>query len=136
MHINPYLNFSGSCEEAFTFYAKALGGKIAVMMTFQDSPMAQQMPEAWRKKIMHARLVAGDAVLMGSDAPPDRYKTPQGFSVSLNVTTAAEADRIWSALSEGATIIMPIQKTFWALRFGMLNDRFGIPWMINCEEHA
>jgi PhnB protein len=83
---------------------------------------------------MHASLSVDDAVLMGSDAPPDRYEKPQGFSVSLVLKDVAKSEQMFHALAEGGTVRMPIQKTFWAARFGMLVDKFGIPWMINCEE--
>jgi PhnB protein len=82
---------------------------------------------------MHARLVVGDKVLMGSDAPPDRYDAPKGFSVSLSVDDEVEAERIFHALAQDGTVQMQLQETFWAVRFGMLIDRFGIPWMVNCE---
>ena len=133
MQINPYLNFSGQCEEAFKFYAQCLGGKIDMMMTFAGTPMAEHAPKEWQSKIMHASLRVGDAVLMASDAPPDRYEKPQGFSVSLGIAGVEEAERAFHALAEGGAVHMPIQQTFWAARFGMLVDKFGIPWMINCE---
>jgi PhnB protein len=134
MQLNPYLMFNGTCEEAFKFYERALGGKIHAMLSHEGSPMEQQVPPEWRKKIMHARMTVGDEVLMGSDCPPDRYEPMKGFSVTLSVDDPGEADRIFNALSPGATIGMPIQETFWARRFGMLVDRFGTPWMINCEK--
>lgn len=135
MQLNPYLYFTGQCQEAFKFYEKLLGGRIEVMMTHEGTPAASQIPTEWQKKILHARMSVGDQVLMASDAPPGRQAKPQGFSVSLSVDDPAEADRIYDALAEGATAItMPIQETFWARRFGMLTDRFGIPWMINCEK--
>ncbi len=133
MQLNPYLLFNGQCEAAFKFYARCLGGKIEMAMTHGESPMADQVPPEWRSKIMHARMAAGDMVLMGSDAPPDRYEKPQGFSVSLSVDSPAAAERIFRALEESGTVRMPLQETFWALRFGMVTDRFGIPWMVNCE---
>ena len=85
---------------------------------------------------MHARLIIGDEVLMGSDAPPDRYEPMKGITVTLGVDEPADAERIFSALAEGGTVQMPIQQTFWAVRFGMLTDRFGTPWMINCEQRT
>jgi PhnB protein len=133
MQVNPYLTFNGQCEAAFKFYAQCLGGKIEAMMTHGDSPMANQVSSEWHKKILHARLMVGDKILMGSDAPPERYENPQGFSVSLGIDDPAAAERIFHALAENGTVTMPIQQTFWALRFGMLVDRFGIPWMVNCE---
>jgi PhnB protein len=136
MQLNPYLNFNGNCAAAFRFYEKCFGGKIAMMMTFAESPMAEQVPAAHRDKVMHARMTIGNLVLMGSDAPPDRYEPMKGFSVSLGVDTAAEAEKIFKALSEKANVTMPIQQTFWAERFGALVDQFGTPWMINCEGQA
>jgi len=133
LQLNPYLNFNGNCAEAFKFYEKALGGKNFMSHTFGGSPMAGQLPPDAADKIMHARMDVGNNTLMGSDGIGDRYKTPVGMAVSLSIDDPAEADRIFQALSEGAKIEMPIQKTFWAERFGMLTDRFGIPWMINCE---
>jgi PhnB protein len=136
MQLNPYLNFNGNCATAFKFYEKCLGGKIAMMMTFAESPMAEQVPAALRDKVMHARMTIGDQVLMGSDAPPDRYDPMKGFSVSLSVDNAADAEKIFNALAANGTVQMPIQKTFWAERFGALVDQFGTPWMINCEGAA
>jgi PhnB protein len=133
LQLNPYLNFNGNCAEAFQFYEKALGGKNFMSHTFGGSPMASHVPPDAAGKIMHARMDVGDSTLMGSDGIGDRYKTPAGMAVSLSTEDPAEADRIFQALSDGAKIEMPIQKTFWAERFGMLTDRFGIPWMINCE---
>ena len=132
MHIENYLNFNGQCEEAFKFYAQALGGKIEMMMTHEESPMADQAPPELAKKIMHARLVAGGAVLMGADCPHDHYQPPRGFCVSLAVEDPKDAERLFAALSAGGKIQMPIQQTFWSPKFGMFTDRFGIPWMVNC----
>src|SRR6202142_4394798 len=115
MQINPYLFFNGKCEAAFRFYEKTLGGKVVAVMTYGDAPDPTQTPPDQRKQIMHARMTVGDMVLMGSDAPPDRFNKPQGFSVSLGIKEPAEADRIFAGLSQGgATVIMPIAETFWA----------------------
>jgi PhnB protein len=133
--LNPYLTFDGRCRDAFELYARVLRGKIEAIFTHAESPMADQAPPAWRDKVMHARLVAGDQVLMGSDAT-ERYERPAGFSVTIGVGEPAEAERIFRELSEGGTVGMPMQQTFWALRFGTLTDRFGIPWMVNCEAPA
>jgi PhnB protein len=132
MKLNPHLAFNGQCEAAFKFYERRLGGKITVMMTYRDSPMADQMPPAWRGKIVHATVTLGDYRLTGGDVPPESYQKPQGFSVLLNLDDAAQADRIFTALAEKGVVEMPIQKTFWALRFGMLVDQFGTPWLIQC----
>jgi PhnB protein len=135
MKLNPYLSFNDECEAAFKFYEQCLGGKID-MMTYGDSPMAEQTPPEKLDKIMHVSLKVGDTVLMGSDAPPGYFEKPQGFSVSLLFTDPVEAERIFYALAENGTVQMPIQETFWSPRFGMLIDRFGTPWMINCEPAA
>ena len=136
MQLNAYLTFNGQCEAAFKFYEKCFGGKIVFMQTHGESPMAGQVPPDWRDKIIHATLHVGGAVLMGSDAPPPRYEKPQGIAVSLRVSDPADADRMFNALAENGTVQMPIQKTFWSVRFGMLVDRFGIPWMVNCDQPA
>ncbi len=136
MKLNPYLSFNDECEAAFKFYEQCLGGKIDAMMTFGESPMAEQTPPEKLNKIMHASLIVGNTVLMGSDAPPQFFEKPQGFSVSLIFDDVAEAERIFNALAEHGTVQMPIQETFWADRFGMLVDRFGTPWMINCDRAA
>jgi PhnB protein len=134
--VNAYLMFNGQCEEAFKFYEKCLGGKIEMMMTHKDSPMAEQLPAEWRNKIMHVRMTVGTTVLMGSDAPPNHYEKPNGFSMSIGVKDPAEAERVFNELSQNGKVQMPLQKTFWAVKFGMLVDRFDIPWMINCEQPA
>jgi PhnB protein len=134
MKINPYLNFKGQCEEAFKFYERVLGGKITFMMTWGESPMADQCPAESRNKIMHATLEVGDQTLMGADGPPEQYQNPQGISVALHFKDAPEGERVFQALSENGNVLMPYQKTFWAPGFGMCIDRFGIPWMVNCEQ--
>ena len=137
MQLNPYLSFNGQCEAAFKFYAEVLGGNIAMMMSFAESPGCDGMAPQALDKIMHARLVIGDDLLMGTDATPD-YPHPgiNGAHVTINVGEPAEADRIFAALAEGGKVELPIQETFWARRFGMLTDRFGTPWMVNCEKTA
>lgn len=136
MQMNPYLNFNGQCEAAFKFYEQCLGGKIVAMHTFAEMPGTNPGCADLGHQIMHARLQVGDAVLMGSDCPPQYFQEAGGMSVSLMVDDPARADRIFHALAEGGTVRMPIQETFWATRFGMLVDRFGTPWMINCEKAA
>jgi len=134
VQITPYLMFNGNCAEAFKFYEKVLRGKIVMSMTHGDSPAAEHVPAEMQDKVIHVRLVAGGAVLMGSDSPPEYYAKPQGQYVSLIVDSAEEAERIYEAFSEGAAVTMPLEETFWALRFAMLTDKFGSKWMINCEK--
>jgi PhnB protein len=136
MQMNPYLFFDGQCEAAFKFYEKALGGKIEAMMTHEGTPAAEHVPAEWRSKIIHARMTLGGQLLMASDAPPEQQQKPQGFSLNLGTNDPAEAERLFRVLSEGGKITMPIAETFWAHRFGMLVDRFGIAWMVNCEKAA
>jgi PhnB protein len=135
MKLSPYISFDGRCEEAFHFYEKCLGATIAGIHRYEGSPMAGQVPAEWGQKVMHSTLMLdGTAVMMGSDSTPDRYKTPQGFSMSVSVIDPLEAESIFHALAEGGTVTMPIQETFWTLRFGMLVDRFGVGWMVNCDQ--
>jgi PhnB protein len=136
MKWNPYVTFSGNCDEAFKYYERVLGGKIVALVRFADMPpdAQAQTPPDYKSLILHARLVVGDNVLMGSDAPPGRFEKPQGMSVSIQVDDPREAERIFAALSDNGRVTMPLQQTFWAVRFGMLVDRFGIPWMVNCEQ--
>jgi PhnB protein len=133
MQLNSYLTFNGQCETAFRFYEQSLGGKIEAMITHAGTPAEAHVPPEWRDKIMHARLNVGNGTVMGSDAPADRYEAPKGSWVQIAIGDPLEAERIFQALAENGTVKMPMQKTFWAASFGMLVDRFGIPWMINCE---
>lgn len=135
MQLNPYLTFDGQCEAAFRFYAQCLGGEIAALSTFGETPACDHVPPEFHDKIMHARLLLGDQVLMGSDTTPAHpYEGIKGCAIALNVATTAEAERIFHALAAAGTVQMPLGETFWATRFGMLVDRFGVSWMINCEQ--
>ena len=133
MQMSPYLSFKGDCEEAFKFYEQSLGGRPGELFRYGGTPMAEQAPAEWADKIMHGSLTIGDQVLMGADMPPGQYEEPKGISLSLHIKSAADAERTFNDLAKDGTIVMPLEKTFWAARFGMLVDRFGIPWMINCE---
>jgi PhnB protein len=130
--LNPYLFYDSNCEAAFKFYEKTLGGKIEVMLRNEEGPPEMASPPERKHKIMHARMTIGGQVLMASDAPPDHFHKPQGFSVSLTFTDPAEAERKFKALSEGGSVNMPFGKTFFSQGFGMCSDQFGIPWMVNC----
>ena len=133
MQLVPYLNFNGNCAEAFRFYERVLGGKIEVLLTHADSPVAAQVPPEWKDRVLHARLVVGDQVLLASDAPPEKYAPTRGIYAFAGVDTPEEAERIFAALAGGGTITMPFGPTFWASAFGMCVDRFGIGWMVNCS---
>ncbi len=132
MQINAYLVFNGTCEEAFKFYAQCLRAELPMLKRFGDTPGCEGMPPMQRDKIMHVRLQAGEQVLMGSDNHPGHpYDGIKGCSIALSVDQVEEADRIFGELAQGGTVVMPMQETFWAKRFGMLTDRFGVPWMVN-----
>ena len=136
MQLNPYLTFNGNCEAAFKFYEQTLGGKITMMLTHKNAPSAEHVPADWHDKIMHARLELGDRVLMGSDHPPAHFTEMKGFSAQLEIADEDEVARIFQALSVNGKVTMPFGPTFWAHRFGMLTDQFGVPWMINCGRGA
>ena len=136
LQLNPYLTFNGTCEAAFKLYAQCLGGKIQYIATYESRPEAYPVPTEWRQKILHATLIVGDQILNGADALPDQYQKPQGFRLTLGLKDQAEAERIFKALAENGTVEMALQETFWAVRFGVLVDQFGIPWTINCERPA
>ncbi len=134
MHTCAHLHFKGNCREAFRFYAEVLGGRIVLAMTYGESPAAPQTPPELRDQIIHARVDFGGQFLLGCDTPSDRYQAPQGFNVMVAVEQPADAERIFTALADNGTMTMPCQETFWAQRFGMCTDRFGIPWMVNCAK--
>jgi PhnB protein len=134
MQLNSYLHFNGQCEEAFKFYEKCLGGKIDATFPYEGTPGSESMNPEWRAKIVHARMTVGGQVLMGMDAPPPRYQKPQGFNVNIGIKTFAEGKKVFEALAENGNVVMAFGPTFWAAGFGMVVDRFGIPWMINCEK--
>lgn len=135
MQIVPYLIFNGNCREAFSCYHQHLGGTLEAMLPFGDSPECGDIPVGWKDKIMHARLVVGSFALMASDNHPAYpYEGIKGCSISLNVDSKAEAERLFNALAEGGSVQMPLGPTFWAASFGMFTDRFGVAWMVNCEQ--
>ena len=136
MKLNTYLSFDGTCREAFEFYEKTLAGKITFMQTIGESQMASSTPADAHGRIMHASLQIGDQVLQGADAPPGLFSRPAGFCVSAQFDDAAEGERVFSTLAENGTVQMEFQETFWAKGFGMLIDRFGIPWIVNAGEAA
>ena len=134
MKLATYLTFDGKARDAFEFYARCLGGKVGMSMTYGESPMGEQTPPEQKNRLLHVSLQVGDQILYGSDAPPPYFSQPQGFSVSVSIHDPAEAERVFGALSENGNVKMPIQETFWATRFGMLVDQYGTPWMVNCEK--
>jgi PhnB protein len=130
--LDAYLVFDGNCAEAMRYYERTLGGKLEVLITHAESPIAAQTPPASANRIMHARLALHGRTLMASDSMVGHpYEGMKGFSLSLIYPTVAEAQKAFNALADGGRITMPMQKTFWADAFGMLTDRFGTPWMVN-----
>ena len=136
MTLNPCINlsFDGQCEAAFKFYERCLNGKITFMLRWGESPMAKDAPEEGKEKIFHARLVIGDTDLLGADALPGTYEPARGFSILLSLNDAVDTESLFNALAENGTVRMPLQATFWAHRFAVVTDQFGIPWTINCEK--
>jgi PhnB protein len=134
LFVQPYLFFNGSCEEAIEFYRKALGAEVEMMMRFKESPEPLPpgaVPPGFENKIMHSCFRIGKTTVMASDGDSTDKPSFQGFSLSLSVPNEAEADRAFNALADGGQVKMPLAKTFWSPRFGMLEDRFGIGWMIS-----
>jgi len=136
MEVTPHLTFCGRCEEAFRFYERALGGKIVTMLTYGNSPLADQVPEEWRGKILHASLTVAGGALAGADVLPEQYRRPQGFYVLLGIDQPTDAERVFGSLAEDGAVGMPPQQTFWSTRFGVVVDRFGIPWEVSCGQVA
>lgn len=131
----PYLGFNGNCAGAVRFYERVLDGKLEVLMSGADSPVAAQMPKEFADRIMHARLaLPGGGVLYAGDAPAHMpYEGIKGVSITLNYDSTAQAQKVFDALAAGGTVTMPMQPAFWAKAWGMLIDRFGTPWIVNGE---
>lgn len=134
MQLNTYVHYKGDCDAAFKFYEQVLGARIEMRQTYGDSPAGAQTPADMKDRIIHARIRIGDTILMGSDAPAERYSPPAGFSLTLGLKTIEEAEKTFAALSAGGQVHMPLMESFFAHRFGMLADKFGMPWMIICEK--
>ena len=130
MAMTAHLSFSGQCREAFSFYAQLFGGELK-MLTYGDTPMAKEVPDDWGEKIVHGALSFDGSELAGSDVQLEHYRRPQGFSVLVDVEGVENAHRIFTALADEGSVTMPMQETFWSPAFGVLVDRFGIPWEIN-----
>ena len=133
MKVEPYLFFDGRCDEALEFYKSALGAEVTMLMRFKDSPEPPKpgmVPPGSENKVMHATFRVGDSVVMASDGSCQGKPSFQGFSLSLSARDAAEADRLFAALANGGQVHMPLSKTFFSPRFGMVADRFGVLWMV------
>ena len=132
--VQPYLFFNGSCEQAVEFYRKSIGAEVEMMMRYKESPEPPppgMVPPGFENKIMHTSFRVGETTLMASDGCSAEKANFQGFSLSLAVANEAEADRVFGALADGGQVRMPLTKTFWSPRFGMVEDRFGVGWMIS-----
>jgi PhnB protein len=137
MKLNPYLVFDGQCKEAMSFYSEGLGLPLAGMFSFGESPMADQTPADQHNRIMHACIaLEGGGMLMASDGRPGEPATHDGFSISIHPEDTTRAEELFNALSEGGAVIMPLTETFWAERFGMFTDKFGVGWMINVAKQG
>jgi PhnB protein len=130
MKVDTYLNFGGNCKKAFTFYEKNLGGKILMMRTYAELPPSVDMAQRPQHEIMHARIRIGGSEVMASDAPRDRFEPMRSAYLSLTAGSDSEAERVHAVLAEGGQVFMPMQETFFASRFSMLRDKFGVLWMI------
>jgi PhnB protein len=133
MQVQPYLNFNGRCEEALAFYGKALGAKIEMVMHFKDSPDPAMVSPGSENKVMHSSFRVGDAIVLASDGQCQGETNFQGISLTLTVPNEAEAEQRFGALSDGGQVQMPLTKTFFSPRFGMVADRFGVTWMVLVE---
>jgi PhnB protein len=130
MQVQPYLFFDGRCEEALEFYKRALGAEVQMLMRFKDNPEPQANPTGAGDKIMHTSFRIGDSTVMASDGRCQGQPSFQGFALSLTASDDAAAERLFAALEDGGQVQMPLAKTFFSSRFGMVADRFGVPWMI------
>lgn len=135
MQIEPYLFFDGNCETALQFYSQCLGGSIVALHRYEGSPMEAQLPEAWKSKVMHATLEAEGHRFMASDRMPGQpFGGHAGFSMSVNIPKdPVRGEKVFKALAAGGMVTMPFATTFWGAHFGMLVDKFGVGWMVNCD---
>jgi PhnB protein len=132
MKLFPYLNFKGNCEEALNFYKDALDGEILQMGRYSDSPVNTN--EEFKNKIVHGRLKFGDALIMASDSMRDANDFNDSISLSVECETGDQLESVFTKMSEGGKVTMPLQDQFWGAKFGMLTDKFGVHWMFNCEK--
>jgi len=133
MDITPHLTFPGNCEEAMAFYAEVFGGHVEFIQKTKDSPMAGKMGEGNEEKVLHARLRLGERTLMASDAMGLPYEPPRGIMVQTSFEDPEKARRVFHRLAKHGETVMEFAPTFWSAGFGMCRDRFGIPWMVNCD---
>jgi PhnB protein len=130
MHVQPYLDFNGRCDEALEFYKKAIGAKVGMLMRFKDAPDKSMITPGSENKVMHSQFQVGDTIVMASDGRNSGKPNFQGIMLSISANTEAEADKIFNGLAEGGQVQMPLGKTFFAPRFGIVADKFGVGWMV------
>jgi PhnB protein len=130
MHVQPYLDFNGRCDEALEFYKKAIGAKVGMLMRFKDAPDKSMITPGSENKVMHSQFQVGDTIVMASDGRNSGKPNFQGIMLSISANTEAETDKIFNGLAEGGEVRMPLGKTFFSPRFGMVADKFGVGWMV------
>ena len=133
MSVQPYLFFNGRCEEALEFYRSAVGAEVEMLSRFKDAPEPGMTQPGMENKVMHASFRIGETILMASDGRCDGQLRFEGFSLSIVVSDEQKAESIFKALADGGKVTMPLEKTFWAPKFGMLEDRFGVGWMVSVQ---
>jgi PhnB protein len=133
MSLTTQVNFNGNCREALQFYAATFGGGDVFLLTWDASPMAAQAPSGWEDKILYGRVSVDGSELLGGDALPGGYLKPQGMTLHYSPKTVADAQRIFAVLAEGGSVVLPLQETFWSKAYGIVTDRFSVPWELNCE---
>ena len=133
MQLFPYLNYGGTCEQAFRFYEQHLGGRVTMLMRHKDTPGGSQLPAEWGDKVLHAHMTLAGSDLSGADIPLDRFEPMRSAYLTLSLDSPEEVERVFALLSEGGQVFMPMAETFFATRFAMLRDRFGTSWMLMHE---
>jgi PhnB protein len=130
------LTFPGTCADAFRFYERVLDGKRLALFTYRESPTAADVPPEWRDKIVHAGITIGGEQLAGADVPTADYVRPRGFFLLVSVDDRAAAERVFTALADGGVVQMPLERTFWSPAFGVVVDRFGVPWEVSAAQEV
>lgn len=135
MKVQAYITFGGRCEEALEFYTKSIGAEVTGLMRWKESPEADMKgPPGWEEKVMNAAFRIGESQLMADDGMGDKTAEFKGMTLAIEVADDAEARRVFTALGEAGNVTMPLMKTFWTSSFGMLTDKFGVPWMVNVAD--
>ncbi|WP_447746300.1 VOC family protein [Pseudomonas nicosulfuronedens] len=133
MQVQPYLFFHGRADEAIAFYQHAVGAQLGALMRYEEAPGPSPVPDGWLDKVMHASLQIGETEVFLSDGRGEHNAAFNGFSLHLALRSVVAAEQAFAALAEEGRVEMPLEKTFWAQRFGMLTDRFGVGWMVSCH---